>query len=317
MSIFGRALLWSHTLGSCDSTPLRIRASTMKSSSFSPVTSLDLDNQSKDHRVPSPSREPLLGSHYQNNYASHSSLIISQPASGFRDLDLLRHDLLSRQEADGAQASTPMAQPDADKPSGADNGAGVGIRAAVHDSASSAYAYASRSLDRLAPPSSRQKAYDDAYAYALARPVLFVRLFLRSPSPICGLRLILTRHKPPPCVVLPRLSTRLLLPPRPRLPSLRPLHRRLRLWCRPPLRPLLDRRCIYAPRPRSARLLLHCAACLGVGRRQLPRRPLAIQSRPYQCVGGQGWERRAGQDRANGLNFERRRNDLVILACLR
>jgi hypothetical protein len=69
-----------------------------------------------------------------------------------------------------------MSQPGTDKPSGADNGTGVGIRAAVHDSASSAYTYASRSLNRLAPPSSRQKAYDDAYAYALARPVLFVRL---------------------------------------------------------------------------------------------------------------------------------------------
>jgi hypothetical protein len=40
----------------------------------------------------------------------------------------------------------------------------------------SALAYAHRTLDRLAPPATRQKAYDDVAAFANARPVLFAFL---------------------------------------------------------------------------------------------------------------------------------------------
>lgn len=50
-----------------------------------------------------------------------------------------------------------------------------GIRAHVQDTASSAYNYASHSLDRVVPPSSRQRAYDNILAFAQARPILFVR----------------------------------------------------------------------------------------------------------------------------------------------
>jgi hypothetical protein len=41
--------------------------------------------------------------------------------------------------------------------------------------ASGILAYAQRSLDRIAPPPSRQKAYDDVSAFAASRPILFVR----------------------------------------------------------------------------------------------------------------------------------------------
>ncbi|QPG94124.1 hypothetical protein C2857_004870 [Epichloe festucae Fl1] len=47
------------------------------------------------------------------------------------------------------------------------------VTAVVEEKASDAYSRAQRSLDRLMPPSSRRRAYDDVSAFASARPVLF------------------------------------------------------------------------------------------------------------------------------------------------
>lgn len=49
------------------------------------------------------------------------------------------------------------------------------IRTNVQDKASEAYTYAQRSLDRVVPPSFRQRAYDSIIEYAQTRPILFVR----------------------------------------------------------------------------------------------------------------------------------------------
>ena len=57
-----------------------------------------------------------------------------------------------------------------------------GIRAHVQDTASSAYNYAAHSLDRVVPPSSRQRAYDKTLAFAQARPIPFVRAPLATPQ---------------------------------------------------------------------------------------------------------------------------------------
>merc|ERR1712000_754596 len=54
-----------------------------------------------------------------------------------------------------------------------------GIRAHVQDTASSAYNYASHSLDRVVPPSSRQRAYDNILAFVLTQASLsFLPLLL-------------------------------------------------------------------------------------------------------------------------------------------
>merc|ERR1712000_104822 len=53
-----------------------------------------------------------------------------------------------------------------------------GIRAHVQDTASSAYNYASHSLDRVVPPSSRQRAYDNILAFAQAQLLLFLTFTL-------------------------------------------------------------------------------------------------------------------------------------------
>ncbi|KAL6863320.1 hypothetical protein ACO1O0_003568 [Amphichorda felina] len=58
-----------------------------------------------------------------------------------------------------------MAEP---SPSG-----GGGIRSTVHEKAASAYSLAQHSLDRVMPPSSRQRAYSTTSDFASARPILF------------------------------------------------------------------------------------------------------------------------------------------------
>ena len=51
------------------------------------------------------------------------------------------------------------------------------IKATVNDKAAGVYSYAQRSLDRVVPPSSRERAYNHTSDFASARPVLFVRLY--------------------------------------------------------------------------------------------------------------------------------------------
>ncbi|KAK0392045.1 hypothetical protein NLU13_1543 [Sarocladium strictum] len=48
-----------------------------------------------------------------------------------------------------------------------------GVRAAVGERASGVYNLAQRSLDRVVPPSSRQRAYEGASGFAAERPILF------------------------------------------------------------------------------------------------------------------------------------------------
>lgn len=67
-----------------------------------------------------------------------------------------------------------------------------GIRTTVNDKATEAYSYAQRSLDRVVAPSSRKRAYDNAAAYARARPILFVR---RRPLPFFTRRYIYYNFK--------------------------------------------------------------------------------------------------------------------------
>jgi hypothetical protein len=56
-----------------------------------------------------------------------------------------------------------------------------------HGHTSGVLAYVHRSVDRVAPPSSRQKAFDDVSAFAKGRPILFVRGVLPvSRSPPCS-----------------------------------------------------------------------------------------------------------------------------------
>merc|ERR1712000_241404 len=67
-----------------------------------------------------------------------------------------------------------------------------GIRAHVQDTASSAYNYASHSLDRVVPPSSRQRAYDNILAFAQARPILFAFVLTQASLSFLPLLLFLT-----------------------------------------------------------------------------------------------------------------------------
>ncbi|KFH45391.1 hypothetical protein ACRE_038050 [Hapsidospora chrysogenum ATCC 11550] len=50
---------------------------------------------------------------------------------------------------------------------------GSGIRSTVNQKASTAFTMAQHSIDRVVPPSSRQRAYTTASAYAKQRPILF------------------------------------------------------------------------------------------------------------------------------------------------
>ncbi|KAH8174408.1 promethin domain-containing protein [Sarocladium implicatum] len=61
------------------------------------------------------------------------------------------------------------------------------VRASVADRAAGVYGFAQRSLDRVVPPSSRQRAYDGASEFAAERPILFsfiVSQFLLSFLPL-------------------------------------------------------------------------------------------------------------------------------------
>lgn len=51
-----------------------------------------------------------------------------------------------------------------------------GVRATVGHRASGVYSFAQRSLDRVVPPSSRQRAYEGASEFAAERPILFVSI---------------------------------------------------------------------------------------------------------------------------------------------
>ncbi|RKL41213.1 hypothetical protein BFJ72_g5641 [Fusarium proliferatum] len=53
----------------------------------------------------------------------------------------------------------------------------------ARDNASGFIAYARSSVDRVVPPNSRQKAYDNTASFASSRPILFVRFSLTAYQP--------------------------------------------------------------------------------------------------------------------------------------
>lgn len=124
------------------------------------------------------------------------------------------------------------------------------------------------SAPTTAPPSSRRLGPSSSYALPSIRS--------RTSTPKLTSSLVL--HRRPAAV---------LVPPRPPLRHLLPLHRRLFARRRARLRPFLDRRGLHGPHARPAPDLLRRRPHLGLGRRKLSRRPVAVQPRAHWKLRGQ------------------------------